>query len=240
MKALVGVTSIPRPARTGFDEVLPHETLPEMYLDLIREAGATPVVLPVHQEFDPALMERLDGVVLTGGGDVDPSQYGRTRSALTYGIDPQRDRFELSLTREAVARDLPLIAICRGVQVMNVALGGSLFQDVDTEFPGVMMHHDMDRWDQVVHPVRFEPGSILARLMGEENDVNSMHHQAIDELGNGLVAVGRSPDGLVEAVEAPDLHFVVGIQWHPECLGTEHSSFKLFRFFADAARKVRT
>jgi gamma-glutamyl-gamma-aminobutyrate hydrolase PuuD len=238
MKALVGVTSIPRPTRTGFDEVLPHETLPEMYLDLIREAGATPVVLPVHQEFDPALMERLDGVVLTGGGDVDPSEYRRERSPLTHGIDPRRDRFELSLTRAAVARDLPLVAICRGAQVMNVALGGSLIQDINAEVPGALKHDDLERWDRVVHPVRFEPGSLLARLLGEEIDVNSMHHQAIGELGDGLVAVGRSPDGLVEAVEIPDLRFAVGIQWHPECLGFEHSSFKLFRFFADVARKV--
>jgi gamma-glutamyl-gamma-aminobutyrate hydrolase PuuD len=240
MKALVGVTSIPRQARTGFDEVLPHETVPEIYLNLVREAGATPVVLPVHEEFDPDLVERLDGVVLTGGGDVDPSEYRRERCPLTDGIDPRRDRFELSLVRAAVARDLPMLAICRGMQVMNVALGGSLIQDIDAEVPGAVVHHDLERWNRVVHPVRFEPGSLLARLLGDEVDVNSMHHQTIDELGDGLVAVGRSPDGLVEAVEAPGLRCVVGIQWHPECLGAEHSSFKLFRFFADAAREVRT
>jgi putative glutamine amidotransferase len=240
MKALIGVTSIPRQARTGFNEVIPHETVPEMYLNLIREAGATPVILPVHEEFDPDLVERLDGVVLTGGGDVEPIQYRREPRPLTDGIDPRRDRFELSLTRAAVARDLPLLAICRGIQVINIALGGSLIQDIDAEVPEALRHYDLERWNRVAHPVRFESGSLLAHLMGQEIDVNSMHHQAIDELGDGLVAVGRSPDGLVEAVEAPGLHFVVGIQWHPECLGPEHSSFKLFRHFTDTAREVRT
>jgi putative glutamine amidotransferase len=238
VNALVGVTSIPRQALTGFNEELPHETVPEMYLDLVRDAGATPVVLPVHEEFDADLVGRLDGVVLTGGGDVDPSEYRRSRSPLTHEIDPWRDRFELGLTRAAVARDIPLLAICRGIQVMNVALGGSLIQDIDSEVPGALRHCELDHWNRVVHPVRFESGSLLARLMGEQIDVNSMHHQAIAEWGDGLVAVGRSPDGLVEAVQAPGLRFFVGIQWHPECLGSEHASFKLFRCFANAAREV--
>lgn len=239
MKALIGVTSTPRQIRIEF-ATLAHEALPEMYLDLLRAAGAMPVVLPVHENFEPDLLERLDGVVLTGGGDVDPSEYRRRRSSLTRGVDLRRDRFELNLIRAAVARDMPILAICRGIQVMNVALGGSLVQDIDAQLPGALRHYELEHWDRVVHPVRFEPGSLLTHVLGEEIGVNSMHHQTIETLGDGLVIVGRSPDGLVEAVELPRLHFGVGIQWHPECLGVAHPSFKLFQIFVDAAREVRT
>jgi len=238
--AVVGVTSIPRHARTGFGPVLPHETIPEMYLDLVRQAGAIPVVLPVHGDFRAELLDRLDGIVLTGGGDVNPTEYQRERSPRTDGVDPQRDRFELELTRAAVGRDTPVLAICRGAQVLNVALGGTLIQDIAAEAPGAEEHWVPERWDQAAHPVRFDPASRLGRLFGEHAAVNSMHHQALDRLGSGLAAVGRSPDGLIEAVEAPERHFLVGVQWHPECLGRRHPGFRLFQALSDAAQEVRT
>ncbi len=240
MKAVIGVTSIPRQASTGFEAVLPHETIPEMYLDLVRWAGAIPVILPVHGDFEPDVVERLDGVLLTGGGDVDPAEYRRERAPGTDGVDRQRDRFELDLARAVASRDIPVLAICRGVQVLNVALGGTLVQDLATEAAGGAAHWVPERWNEAVHPVRFEPGSLLARLLGEEITVNSIHHQALDQLGDGLAAAGRSPDGLIEAVEAPGGHFLVGVQWHPECLGPGHVSFQLFQSFAAAAREVRT
>ena len=238
MRVTLGVTSIPRRTRTGFDEV-PHETVPEMYLDLVREAGGMPVVLPVHGGFESELLDHLDGIVLTGGGDIDPTYYAREQSPHTDGIDARRDRFELELTREAVARDVPLLAICRGVQLLNVALGGTLLQDIRSEVPGAMEHWELDHWDEEVHAVDLEPDSFLGRILGSSIRVNSMHHQGVDDLGEGLEPVGRSPDGLVEAVERPSNSFVVGVQWHPECLGPAHRSFELFRSFVNAAREVR-
>ncbi len=240
MKALIGVTSIPRQARTGFEVVIPHETIPEMYLDLVRWAGAIPVILPVHADFEPDVLERLDGVLLTGGGDVDPAAYLQERAPATDGVDRQRDRFELDLAGTAASRDIPVLAICRGVQVLNVALGGMLVQDIATEVPGAAAHWVPERWNDAVHPVRFEPGSFLAHVLGEEITVNSLHHQALGQLGDDLAAAGWSPDGLVEAVEMPGRHFLVGVQWHPECLGPGNASFRLFQSFADAAREVRT
>src|SRR5919202_247760 len=121
MRATVGVTSIPRRPRTGFAEKIPHETAPEMYLELVRRAGGIPVIVPVHTDFEPELLDALDGVLLTGGGDVDPGHYRRERSPSTNWVDARRDRFELELVRKNVARDVPLLAICRGAQVGNVA-----------------------------------------------------------------------------------------------------------------------
>jgi putative glutamine amidotransferase len=240
MKALIGVTSIPRQARTGFEAVIPHETIPEMYLDLVRVAGAIPVILPVHADFEPEVVERLDGVLLTGGGDVDPAAYRQERAPTTDGVDRQRDFFELDLARAAASHDIPMLALCRGMQVLNVALNGTLIQDIAAEMPTAGAHWVPERWNNAVHPVRFAPGSLLARILGEEVAVNSLHHQAPGQLGDGLAAAGWSPDGLVEAVEMPGRHFLVGVQWHPECLGPGNASFRLFQSFADAAREVRT
>jgi putative glutamine amidotransferase len=210
-----------------------------MYLDLVRHAGGMPLVLPAHGTFESELLDRLDGIVLTGGGDVDPVAYRRERSPLTEGLDVRRDVFELELAREAVARDVPLLAICRGVQVLNVALDGTLLQDIASEMPGAVEHRDLEHWDREVHAVELEPASVLESVLGSSLRVNSLHHQGLDDLGEGLVPAGRSPDGLVEAVERPGKCFVVGVQWHPECLGPEHRSFELFRTFVNAAREVR-
>ncbi len=238
MTVAIGVTSIPRPTRAAFGEV-PHETVPEMYLDVVRQAGGMPLVLPVHGAFEPELLERLDGVVLTGGGDVNPGLYQRERSPLTTGVDLERDLFEFELARDAVARNMPLLAICRGVQLLNVALGGTLLQDVGFDVPDAIEHCDLAHWDQEVHAVDLEPGSFLEAVLGSSIRVNSLHHQGLDELGEGLVTAGRAEDGLVEAVELPSKSFVVGVQWHPECLGPSHPSFELFRSFVSAVLEVR-
>jgi gamma-glutamyl-gamma-aminobutyrate hydrolase PuuD len=239
MKPLIGVTSIPRHTRTGFADGIAHETIPEMYLDQVRRAGGSPVVLPVHGGDDPGIAARLDGVLLTGGGDVDPARYGRPADPATAGIDHQRDEFELGLVRAAREADLPLLGICRGAQVLNVAFGGSLMQHVEADLPGAAAHWAPERWDQSVHPVRLEPGTLLAAVLGTEVKVNSIHHQGIGELGSGLVAAGRSPDGLVEAIEAPGRRFLAAVQWHPECLGPDQTSAALFQSFVSAAQEVR-
>ncbi len=240
MKPVVGVTSIPRSTQTAFAR-LPHETVPEMYLEALWQAGAAPVVIPVHSGVGTdVLLSRLDGVLLTGGGDVDPVLYGREQHPETYGLDPQRDRLEVDLVRGTAERDIPLLAICRGIQVMNVALGGTLVQDIATEVPEAVDHWDLQRWDEHAHPVAVEPGSRLEEMVGPKLDVNSMHHQAVEGVGPGVRAVARAPDGVIEAIDVPDLRFFLGVQWHAECLGRKDPSFALFRSFAGAMREGRS
>lgn len=234
MRPVVGVTSIPRRARAAFAE-LPHETVPEQYLEMLDRAGVVPVVIPAHGGHSEEPLARLDGLVLTGGGDVDPGLYESPPGPATAGVDRDRDATEVKLVRLAVERDLPLLALCRGIQVLNVALGGSLVQDISTEVPGALEHWNADRWDRPSHDVRIERGSRLRDLIGGEISVNSIHHQAVDRLGSGLRAVARSPDGVVEGVEAPELRFFLGLQWHAECLGVDHPSARVFEAFAEAA-----
>jgi len=236
--AVIGVTSIPRWAQTAFAR-LPHETVPELYLDMVARSGGTPVVLPVHQEPEEELLDRLDGILLTGGGDVEPDRYGDVPRPETSGVDGRRDRMEIEITRWALERDLPVLAICRGIQVLNVALGGTLIQDLEGEIPGAVRHWYPERWGDPCHEVHINPSSRLAGLVGRTVEVNSMHHQAVREPARTLRAVGRAPDGVIEAVEAPDQRFCVGLQWHAECLGPGHPSFRVFEEFVRSTERVR-
>lgn len=192
------------------------------YLVGLIRAGATPVVWPstlgVGEPEEVAerakeLVGRVGGVVLSGGGDVDPGRYGATASTeRLYGVDPARDAFELAVLKAAREAGCPVLAICRGAQVANVAFGGTLLQDV--EEAGFAAHSDPDHEYEVSHEVVVEPGSLLERLVGHESyGVNSLHHQAVATLGAGLEVLARSPDGLVEAFAAPGL---LALQWHPE------------------------
>jgi putative glutamine amidotransferase len=235
VRPLIGITAIPKEAVSGFGPN-PHETVPELYVRAVAAAGAVPVLLPVHAGWHEEMAEILGGVVLTGGGDVDPASYGRTAGPAVYGVDAERDAFEFALTRWAVARDVPLLAICRGIQAMNVALGGTLVQDIATEVPGALGHVRTDRHDRAVHTVRIEPGSLLADALGSTDArTNSMHHQAVSEPAPSSRVVARAPDGVVEAIEVPGARFALGVQWHPECLGQADRSFRIVRAFVASA-----
>ncbi len=191
-----------------------------------------------------AWREELDachGVLLTGGGDVAPQCYGDTwQHDQTYGIDPDRDRVEIALVRWAVEQDKPLFAICRGIQVLNVALGGTLFQHVPDAFPSdnpVQHRGDMAHRDRPVHAVAIEPASRLAAIMGATcAEVNSFHHQAIRDLAAGLRVVARAPDGVIEAVEMPTRRYALGVQWHPEDMAfSAPDMMRLFESFVQAS-----
>ncbi len=191
------------------------------YLTEIARAGGLALMIPpdpyLAQEPDDAL-ERIDALVLAGGADIDPANYGAQPHAETRGTVPARDRTEIALARRAVERDLPVLGICRGMQLLNVALGGTLHQHV----PDVVGHHEHRRAPGTFagsdHLVELTPGSLAARAAGEErHNTKSHHHQAVDRLGEGLVVTGTSRlDGLPEAIELPDRRFVLGVQWHPE------------------------
>ena len=213
-------------------EPTPGQLLPrcwvmsQRYVQVLTAAGGVPWVIPLLEGDEPtlrAIYERLDGLFLPGGVDVDPAAYGETRGPHCGPIDPARDWAELRLVRWALADAKPVLAVCRGVQLLNVAFGGTLYQDVRDQHPGAIKHDnfptDGRRRDDLAHPVRLAAGSRLAQLLeAEVLPVNSMHHQGIARLAPGLVAVATSADGLVEGVETANGHFVLGVQWHPEDL----------------------
>jgi len=212
------------------------------YLRAIQDAGGLPVLLPPQLDAQAlgALWERLDGLILTGGGDIDPSHFAEPRHATTDEVSPARDALEVALVRKALDDDVPLFAICRGLQVVNVALGGSLYQDIKDQTGSPIEHSQRDRRDQPTHAVKvMGEGTRLGRILGRlELEVNSMHHQAIKTLGRGLREVAWAPDGIIEGVELADGdRFVVGVQWHPE-RGWRDDPFAkaLFTTFIEQAR----
>ena len=215
------------------------------YIRAVQEAGGIPLLLPPHLSapVQAALWERLNGLVLTGGGDIEPARFGQARHRKTEEVAPARDALELDLTRRAVDNDVPLFAICRGLQVLNVALGGTLIQDVSSERPGSLLHSQREPRHQPTHAVKvMGEGTRLGRVLGSlEVNVNSMHHQAIDRLGAGLREVAWAPDGVIEGIEMPgDERFVLGVQWHPEELvGHDQAARNLFTALVDAARARR-
>lgn len=211
------------------------------YLHAVQQAGGVPVALPPQLSAASMrrLTENLQGLLLTGGGDMDPARFGEAPHATLYDVSPARDTLEISVLQLALDRGLPVLAVCRGLQVLNVALGGSLYQDVGTD-PGTQMPHSQrEPRDQPTHKVRVTPGCRLAATLGtEELEVNSMHHQAIKRLGRGLTAVAWAPDQLVEGAEMHDpSRFVLGVQWHPEELvGHSEPARRLFAALVAAAR----
>jgi putative glutamine amidotransferase len=207
------------------------------YLAAIEAAGGLPVVMPpLDLEAVEPLLERCDGICLSGGPDLDPASYGARRHPALGPVETQLDRFELELARRADHRGLPVLAICRGQQTLNVARGGTLHQHLPDR-PGVtIQHRQREPGEVVTHPVEIAAGSRLARLMGRRHaKVNSFHHQAVDRLGTGLRAVAWSPDGVIEGVEAPARDFMIGVQWHAETLVSRGEHAALFRGLVQAA-----
>ncbi len=216
-KPLIGLTCAIHQERNG---TIFYGTLPS-YTRALEAAGGLPLLIVpnLNAETLREIYDRVDGVLLTGGGDVDPVLYGAPNDTELRSIDPDRDSTEINVTRWAVDDDKPLLGICRGIQVMNVALGGTLYRDIASEY-GQAVDHDLgsaQSRDFEGHPISVRAGSHLAELLGETHPaVNTMHHQAIRDLGKGLLPVATSPDGLIEGVEREGARFIVGVQWHPE------------------------
>ncbi len=209
------------------------------YVHALEAAGGVPVLIPILNDFtalDP-LLARLDGLLLPGGVDVQPSRYGEEKHPLAEEADPQLDQFELSLTSWALKEDVPILGICRGMQVINVALGGSLYQDLSDQYPDCIRHsqRDLPR-THLSHHIIVEPGSQVESLLGtQELWVNSLHHQAVKAPGSGVHISGRASDGVAELLEVPGHRFVIAVQGHPEEIYTTVSAFaNLFSAFVQA------
>ena len=221
------------PARKPFDYIK-HE-----YFQAIADTRGVPILLPNFAE--PAAVDEylrmIDGLLLTGGGDLDPRHFGQRPHASLSALTASRDALEIRLVNLALKRHIPILAICRGHQVLNVALDGTLHQDLACIGHKTLVHRDPDQTGKISHRVRIEKGSKLYGIIGSASIItNSSHHQVVDKLGRGLTASAFAPDGIIEAIEHSAAKFVIGIQWHPEGIINRPHSRKLFAALVNASR----
>lgn len=229
MKPVIGLTS-------SYDYNKGYSYLKSGYYSAISNAGGVPVILPVTDdvEYPEDIVENIHGLLLTGGCDVDPALYGELPCRHLGMVSPERDRMEIRLVKLCVEKDIPILAICRGIQVLNVALGGTLYQDIPSQIDGAIMHEQGEIPTYYgIHSVRIDENSLLYKVIGNKNlIVNSFHHQAVKLVAPCLKAVAWSEDGVIEAVEGIGFKFVLGVQWHPERMWSKSpENFKIFKDF---------
>jgi putative glutamine amidotransferase len=232
VRPIVGITSYAENARWGVWEA-PAALIPLSYVRAVEAAGGRALLVPPSVEGVEETLDALDGLLLSGGADLDPASYGAQAHPETNGVRPERDRAELALLEGALARDMPVLAVCRGSQVLNVARGGDLVQHLPElvgheghkETPGVFADHDVD----------VLPDTKLCDVIGERAPVKSHHHQGYGHLGDGLREAARAEDGTVEAIEDPSRRFALGVLWHPE----EGEDAELFQALVEEARRYR-
>ncbi|MFO0839750.1 MAG: gamma-glutamyl-gamma-aminobutyrate hydrolase family protein [Phycisphaerae bacterium] len=242
MRPVIGITS----SYEKTDGVAPRErsTINAAYTDAVYAAGGLPFPIALPPQVDvPLLTEllgRCDGLIFSGGPDLDPRHYGQTPHPKTHLMHARRDAFDLPLFRVSAARDVPTLSICLGCQLANVACGGKLIQHVDDVRRDNAVRHYQDDGTAAFHPVSVEPESLVARIVGRrEFEVNSRHHQLVDreQIGSPLRAVAFAPDGVVEAVEDSTRKFMLAVQWHPEDMIDRPEHLALFRALVDVARR---
>jgi gamma-glutamyl-gamma-aminobutyrate hydrolase PuuD len=232
VRPVIGITAYAEQARWGVWEA-PAALIPLSYVSAIERAGGRPLLVPPSEDGIEETLAVLDGLLFSGGSDIDPDTYGAEAHPETNGVRPERDQAELALLEAALARDMPVLAVCRGSQVLNVALGGDLVQHLPEvvgherhkHTPGVFADHDVD----------VLPGTRLHALVGDHAPVKSHHHQGYGRIGDGLRAAARADDGTVEAIEDPERRFALGVLWHPEA-GEDAA---LFEALVEEARRYR-
>jgi putative glutamine amidotransferase len=233
---IIGLTLDSEPP--GGYSKLPWYALRENYCAAVVRAGGLPVLLPHEPEQAEAYLGLIDGLVVTGGAfDVDPAIFGAETRHASVKTKDRRTQFELALTRRAISGDKPVLGICGGQQLMNVALGGTLIQHIPDEVPGALAHEQKNARTEPGHLVRFTEGTRLREIAGRgEAPVNSAHHQAVKAAAPGLVVDAVAPDGVIEGIEDPRRRFCIGVQWHPEYAISE-TDLRLFTAFIEAARR---
>jgi putative glutamine amidotransferase len=234
-RPVVGITTYVEPAKWGAWS-LDAALIPFAYVQAVERAGARPLLVPPSEAGVEETLDALDGLLFSGGADIDPQAYGAEPHPETNGVRPARDRAELALLEGALARDMPVLAVCRGVQVLNVARGGDLVQHLP-DVVGDLKHREV-AGTFAEHPVRIENDSKLGSLLGERAPVMSSHHQGVGTVGTGLREVAWADDGTVEALEDPERTFAVGVLWHPEA-GEDQKLFEALVSEAKAYREKR-
>jgi putative glutamine amidotransferase len=245
MRPLIGITCSRQigGAWGAYDTGHPMDYAFDDYSRAVLRCGGAPVLIPTAQDNRSlsAVLDRMDGILLTGGPDVHPRFYGEAPLPRLGDLDEELDRAELAVTRAVLERDMPLFAVCRGIQVLNVALGGTLIQDIATQVEDAINHVQLAPKQVTTHEVRLEPGSMLAGILNRRTlQVNGKHHQAVKGVAPGLDVVARASDGVIEALECPERTFVLAVQWHPE--GTwrvDAPSRKLFQALVRASGEER-
>lgn len=239
MKPRIGISASISPAheRRSFAKGAMLQYLPDAYCHFVLAGGGVPVMIPILDQ--PAIavevIRALDGLIISGGGDIDPSLYSESNSH-SLGCDLVRDRFEIALVQAARHEARALLAICRGMQVLNVAFGGSLYQDVPTMIEGAQQHHNWEAGKDAYHTILFtRPWPLAELFQSEEVQVNSSHHQSLKEVGKGLEVLAAAKDGVIEAVTCPADRFTFGVQWHPERMLSDPKQVELARWFVSHA-----
>lgn len=234
MKPIIGITSYE-------EDLKGHHNLNSNYVNAVSDAGGIPIIIPIirdEKDFD-AYLDILDGIIFSGGIDISPLTYNENPLKEISRISSIRDNYEFMLFKKAYERKLPILGICRGSQLMNTALGGKLYQDINAQVPNSLGHSPKSMaGDEFFHSINIEKDSNLYNILGKEKTfVNSFHHQAIKELGNNLKVVAHADDGIIEAIEATDNRFMLGVQFHPEGLQRKHPEFlKIFKALIEAAK----
>jgi putative glutamine amidotransferase len=235
---VIGIIPSRKIISDGTDQIY----LPESYILAVADAGGAPLVIPLGlpEALLNEVLPRLDGLLFSGGGDVHPERYGSQMHPAVSSVDKDRDRVELYVFHETLRQRKPFLGICRGFQVINVALGGTLYEDILDQHPDGLDHRHQPGKSRhyLAHRVTVEPDSRLGAILGQKSvSVNSMHHQGVRQLASELAASAWAPDGIIEGFELPDQPFALAVQWHPECL-QEHASMRaLFRAFVAACQK---
>lgn len=245
MKPLIGIS--PTPNEVDFDHGhFRRYALADTYTSAVVAAGGIPVILPTHPEAIEDTLDALDGLIVSGGGDIDATLWGEENHPEVGGIDWERDEYELAAIRKAISLDMPLLGICRGIQTINVALGGSLIQDIPSQTPDSgqhRQHHDGKMRNERFHTVTIDEGpNLLYQIHGKQViETNSFHHQAIRETGDGVEVIAKAADGVIEAVWLPKMTFGLAVQWHPEMLAASYpDQAAIFSAFVKAAASKKS
>lgn len=232
MRPLIGITS------AHVEEEI--STYPrQYYVDCVLQAGGLPILLPVVSGMADLYLDRIDGLILTGGGDVAPHLFNEEPVRGTGKVFPERDEVEIELVQKSMERDLPMLAICRGMQVLNIACGGTIYQDINSQVPDVFEHSQKAPRAEAWHSVELAPGTRLREIFCCETlRVNSFHHQAVKDIASEFAIGARSGDGVIEEIESRVKRFVIGVQWHPEAMVAKDGRFlALFKAMVRACSK---